>query len=159
MIRPASPNDRHAIWTILEPMLRAGDTYSLPSQMPESEALAYWQAPGHSVFVVEDQSRVVGTYFLRTNQQGGGSHVANCGYVSHPDHRGRGIAREMCTHSLEAARARGFLAMQFNFVVSTNEGAIRLWQHMGFDIVGRLPKAFKHPRLGYVDALVMYRQL
>lgn len=140
-------------------MLRAGETYTLPAEMSEEDALAYWQAPAHSVFVAEHEGQIVGTYFLRANQQGGGGHVANCGYVSHLAHRGRGIAREMWPHSLGQARARGFLAMQFNFVVSTNEGAVRLWQRMGFDIVGRLPDAFRHPRLGFVDALVMFQHL
>jgi ribosomal protein S18 acetylase RimI-like enzyme len=101
----------------------------------------------------------VGTYFLQANQQGGGSHVANCGYITVPWATGRGVARSMCAHSLERARERGFTAMQFNFVVSTNERALALWQHFGFEIVGRLPGAFQHPIKGFVDALVMYRSL
>jgi ribosomal protein S18 acetylase RimI-like enzyme len=113
----------------------------------------------HEVFLAEENGQVLGTYFLRANQQGGGSHVANCGYITAPWATGRGVARAMCAHSLEHARARGFRAMQFNFVVSTNQRAVALWQTFGFEIVGRLPRAFHHPALGFVDAFVMYRSL
>jgi len=112
-----------------------------------------------SFLVAEDNAGVVGTYFLQPNQQGGGLHVANCGYVTAPWATGRGVARAMCAHSLDRARERGFKAMQFNFVVSANERAIALWQSFGFEIVGRLPGAFHHPAAGFVDALVMYRSL
>lgn len=140
-------------------MIRAGETYSLPRDMTRTVALAYWSAPGHTVFVAEEDGAVLGTYFLKPNQQGGGAHVANCGYVTALEAVGRGIARAMCTHSLDLAHARGFRAMQFNFVVSSNERAIATWQRFGFEIVGRLPEAFDHPRLGLVDALVMHRML
>ena len=158
-IRDAEASDDDAIWRVLEPMIRAGETYPLPHAMTKSEALGYWRAPVHEVFVAEDGGAIVGTYYLRANYQGGGAHVANCGYVVAPASSGRGIARTMCAHSLERARARGFLAMQFNFVVSTNERAVRLWQSCGFEIVGRLPGAFKHPTRGMVDAFVMYLKL
>jgi ribosomal protein S18 acetylase RimI-like enzyme len=158
-IRPASGGDETAIWTILEPMIRAGETYALPRDMTRVAALAYWSAPGHAVFVAAEGDQRLGTYFLQANQQGGGAHVANCGYVTAADAAGRGVARAMCAHSLDQARTRGFRAMQFNFVVSTNARAVALWQRMGFDIVGRLPGAFEHPGQGPVDALVMYRAL
>jgi GNAT superfamily N-acetyltransferase len=158
-IRPSNSNDSDAIWTILEPMIRAGETYTLPSNMSRQEALAFWHAPGHEVFVAEDEEQILGTYFLQVNQRGGGSHVANCGYVTGSQATGRGVARAMCEHSLEHARSRGFTAMQFNFVVSTNERAVWLWQHLGFAIVGCLPGAFRHPTKGFVDAFVMYRTL
>jgi ribosomal protein S18 acetylase RimI-like enzyme len=158
-IRPALPTDAAAIWNILEPMIRAGETYPLPRDFSRDEALAYWFAPGHQVFVADVDDQIVGTYYLRANQKGGGSHVANCGYVTARGAEGRGVGRAMCEHSLERARAYGFLAMQFNFVVSTNTPAVRLWQKCGFEIVGRLTKAFEHPSLGYVDALVMLRPL
>jgi L-amino acid N-acyltransferase YncA len=159
VIRSATHQDDEAIWQILEPVVRAGETYTLPREMTRSEALAYWCSPGHEVFVAEASGAVVGCYYLRANQQGGGAHVANCGYMTAQDATGRGIARAMCLHSLDVARQRGFRAMQFNFVVSTNERAVRLWTSLGFDTVGRLPGAFLHPALGYVDALVMYRAL
>lgn len=158
-IRNATEKDKNAIWKILEPVIRAGETYTLPRDMQREDALAYWHTRGHEVFVAEENGEIIGTYYLRANQKGGGAHVANCGYVTAPWATGRGIARAMCQHSLEHAKSRGFRAMQFNFVVSTNERAVRLWQSLQFEIVGRLPGAFLHPTLGAVDALVMYRQL
>ncbi len=158
-IRRAQSGDLDAIWSILEPIIRAGDTYTLPRDLSREGALTYWCSEDHEVFVAEDDGRVLGTYFLRANQRGGGSHVANCGYMTAPTATGRGVAGAMCAHSLERARERNFRAMQFNFVVSVNDRAVRLWQKHGFDIVGQLPKAFLHPELGYTDAYVMYREL
>jgi ribosomal protein S18 acetylase RimI-like enzyme len=127
--------------------------------MNRADALAYWTAADRETFVAEDDGRIVGTYYLRPNQAGGGAHVANCGYVTAAEATGRGIARRMCEHSMQRAAARGFRAMQFNFVVGTNERAIGLWESLGFRTVGRLPEAFLHPREGYTDALVMFRPL
>ena len=158
-VRAARPDDADAIWTILEPMIRAGDTYTLPREMSREAALAFWFASGHEVFVAEEDGGLVGTYFLRANQAGGGSHVANCGYVTAAHAAGKGVARAMCAHSLEHAKSRGFRAMQFNFVVSSNERAVRLWKSFGFEIIGRLPEAFRHPSGNYADAYVMYRLL
>lgn len=158
-VRPATDRDHDAIWKILEPVIRAGETYALPREMSREAALAYWLADDREVFVAEQSGEVVGTYCIRANQPGGGSHVANCGYVTAPWASGRGVARAMCRHSLALAKSRGFRAMQFNFVVSTNERAVRLWQSLGFGVAGRLPRAFQHPSQGYVDALVMYRDL
>jgi ribosomal protein S18 acetylase RimI-like enzyme len=159
LIRAAGQADNDAIWAITEPIIRAGETYTLPRDMDTESALAYWRAAEHEVFVAEDNRLIVGAYFLRANQQGGGAHVANCGYMTALPWMGRGVARVMCAHSLDRARERGFRAMQFNFVVSTNERAVRLWQSFGFEIVGRLPGAFHHPSMGYVDAYVMHKQL
>ncbi len=159
LIRPAEPRDHDAIWAILEPVLRAGETYALPREMSRPDALAYWAAPAHRAFVAEIEGAVVGTFYLRANQQGGGAHVANCGYMTAAGQQGRGVARAMCARSLDMARHMGFRAMQFNFVVSSNTRAVRLWESLGFDIVGRLPGAFHHPALGYVDALTMFRAL
>jgi ribosomal protein S18 acetylase RimI-like enzyme len=158
-IRPADPADRAAIWSILEPVFRAGETYALPQDISQSEALDYWFVAGHEVFVAAADGTIVGTYFLCPNQKGGGAHVANCGYVTATEATGTGVARRMCEHSLKHAQARGYLAMQFNFVVSSNSRAVRLWQSFGFEVAGRLVDAFRHPRLGLVDALVMYRKL
>jgi len=159
LIRSATRRDDNAIWEIVEPMVRAGDTYTLPREMSREDALTYWLSPRHAAFVAEMDGSIVGTYYLRANQEGGGAHVANCGYVTAQHATGRVVARAMCVHSLEVARQRGFRAMQFNFVVSTNERAVRLWTSLGFATIGRLPEAFLHPALGYVDALVMYRAL
>jgi ribosomal protein S18 acetylase RimI-like enzyme len=158
-VRAALAKDKDAIWAILEPVIRAGETYTLPRNMEREAALAYWFSSGHEVFVAEQDRAVVGTYFLQANQAGGGSHVANCGYITALHASGKGIARAMCAHSLKHAKAHGFRAMQFNFVVSTNERAVRLWKSFGFEIVGCLPEAFLHPVNGYVDAYVMYRTL
>ena len=158
-IHPAADSDRDAIWAILEPMIRAGETYTLPRDISKQQALEYWFAADKETFVWKENGEVLGTYFLKANQQGGGAHVANCGYVTAAAAQGRGIARQMCLHSLERAKERGFRAMQFNFVVSTNTRAVKLWSDLGFEIVGRLPTAFEHPTLGFVDAVVMYRRL
>jgi len=158
-LRPAEPSDAYAIWSILEPTIRAGETYTLPRDMNREQALAYWLASDHAVFVAEEDGEVLGTYYLRANQKGGGAHVGNCGYMTAAKASSRGVATAMCAHSLEYARTHGFRAMQFNFVVSSNLPAIHLWKKFGFATVGRLPHAFLHPHLGYVDALVMYRTL
>src|ERR1700745_2215299 len=122
------PEDADAIWAILEPVIRAGETYAIARDLAREQALAYWFSDGHEVFVADDGGQVVGTYFLHPNQKGGGSHVANCGYITAAAAAGRGIARQMCGHSLEYAKNRGFRAMQFKFVVKSNERAVRLWQ-------------------------------
>jgi len=158
-IRSATLDDADAIWRILEPVLRAGETYTLPRDFDRAETLTYWFAGGNQVFVAEEDGNVLGTDYLRANQRGGGSHVCNCGYMTADHATGRGIARTMCLHSKEQARQSGFRAMQFNFVVSTNERAVKLWQSLGFEVVGRLPLAFQHPTKGFVDAFVMFAPL
>lgn len=158
-VRPAGPDDADAIWRIIGPAIRSGETYALPADWARGDALSYWFSPQHTVLVAERAGAVCGTYYIRANQRGGGDHVANCAFMTAPSAAGRGIGRAMCAHALEFARAAGYLAMQFNFVVSTNERAVALWQNFGFAIVGRLPGAFRHPQFGRVDALVMYREL
>ena len=159
LIRPALPADAEQIAAIIVPTIRDGSTYSLDPTMTEAEALAYWMGPDKETFVAVEDGNVLGTYYMRPNQAGGGKHVCNCGYMTAENAGGRGVARSMCEHSLSHARASGYRAMQFNFVVSTNQRAVRLWQSLGFDIIGRLPEAFEHPQCGYVDALVMYQLL
>lgn len=158
-IRPATETDRDAIWAILGPTVRAGETYTIDPDISREDALAYWLGADRETFVLEEDGAVLGTYYLRANQGGGGRHVCNCGYMTGVSATGRGVARRMLEHSLAYAPSRGFRAMQFNFVVSTNERALRLWQSYGFAIVGRLPGAFRHPSKGYVDAVVMFRDL
>ncbi len=158
-IRPAESGDTETVWAILETIIRSGETYALPRDMFRADAIAYWFASSHEIFVAESDGQVTGTYYLCPNQLGGGSHVCNCGYMTAPTASGKGVATAMCSHSLDHARKGGFRAMQFNFVVSTNGRAVRLWQRFDFDIVGRLPDAFLHPVHGYVDAYVMYRKL
>jgi ribosomal protein S18 acetylase RimI-like enzyme len=156
-IRRATAADRDALWRIIEPTIRAGETWALPRDWSQVEALGYWLAPSHEVFLAERDSDVLGTYFLRPAQLGPGDHVGNAGYMVRPDAFGVGVASAMCRHSIGRAAERGFRAIQFNFVVSTNERAVKLWQRMGFAIIGRSPGAYRHPTLGFVDSLVMHR--
>lgn len=159
LIRRAESSDSVGIAKIIMPTIRQGTTYTLEPDMSEDEALSYWMGSDKQTFVAEDEGSIVGTYYIRPNFGGGGRYVCNCGYMTSATASGKGVARRMCEHSLHHARAMGFRAMQFNFVVSTNERAIRLWESMGFKIVGRLEGAFEHPDMGFVDALVMYQRL
>lgn len=159
-IELAAEEDQEEIWSVIEPVLRAGETYTLPRDISKEAALRYWMADDRRTFVADEGNEgIVGTYYLRSNQTGAGSHVANCGYITRVDAFGRGIAREMCRHSLVCARELGYRAMQFNLVVRSNSRAVRLWQSLGFDIVGVLPGVFDHPSQGYVDGFVMFQSL
>ena len=158
-LRPAEASDWPAIWAILEPVFRAGDTYAVDPDMSEDAARGYWMDLPVETWVASDAGKVLGTYYMKRNQPGGGDHVCNCGYVTAAAAQGRGIARAMCEQSQVRARVRGFEAMQFNFVVATNTGAIALWKRLGFAEVGRLPLAFRHPVVGLVDAFVLYKWL
>ncbi len=158
-IRSATPDDDEAIWAILKPAIAAGETFTADPEGGREGAFAYWRPAGARNFVAEVEGKVLGTSYLRPNQKGGGAHVCNAGYCTAPEARGQGIARALLAHSLEEARRRGFRAMQYNFVVATNTRAIDTWERAGFEIVGRLPGAFRHPKQGFVDALVMYKDL
>lgn len=158
-IRPATSADHQAVWAIIGPVIAAGEAYALPRDWSAEAALAYWFMPAHEVFVAEWEGEVLGTFYLQANQQGGGAHVANAGFATAVRATGRGIARAMGHFALAHAKARGFRAMQFNFVVSSNAAAVHLWTSLGFETLCRLPEAFAHPTLGLVDALVMFRRL
>src|SRR2546423_1907492 len=159
-ICPATQADRDAIWNIFREVVAAGDTYALDPNISREDALAYWFAPGTDTYVTEQPAiGIAGTYILRPNQSGGGSHVANAGFMVSASARGQGIGRAMAEHCLSEARRLGFRAMQFNYVISTNTAAIRLWKDLGFEVVGTLASAFRHPNKGYVDVYVMYRSL
>ena len=158
-VRLAAPTDADAIWAILEPVIRAGETYALDRAMGRDAALAYWLDADKRTFVAHEGNRILGTYYMRANQAGGGAHVCNCGYMTAASATGRGVARAMCADSLSRALAAGFKAMQFNFVIESNVRAVALWHAFGFVEVGRLPRAFDHPTLGLVDALVLHRFL
>ena len=158
-IREARPADFDQIWPIFKGVARAGETYAYPRDTPKSEAERIWMNSPRATFVFEEAESILGTYYIKTNHAGPGDHVCNCGYMVSPAARGRGLATRMCEDSQRRALEMGYLAMQFNFVASTNVGAVRLWERLGFSIVGRLPGAFRHPRAGYVDALVMYKWL
>ncbi len=158
-LRSATRADEDAIWKIFHAVIAAGDTYVFDPQMPREEALAYWFHAGTHPYVAENDGRVVGIYIVKPNQPGLGAHVANAAFMVAPEARGLGVGKCMAEHCLAEARRLGFRAMQFNFVVSTNEVAVRLWQQLGFRIVGTLPGAFRHAKLGFVDAYVMFREL
>lgn len=158
-IRKATEADSDAIWSMLEPVFRTGETYAVERDISRETALVYWCGGGHRAHIAEKDGAPVGTFYLCPNQGGGGAHVANAGFVTAEGAAGRGVARAMLAHALDCARGAGFRAMQFNFVVSTNTRAIDIWLAYDFAVVGRLPKAFNHPTEGYVDALVMYRSL
>ena len=158
-IRSATTKDHDAIWKIFHEIVSAGDTYALDPKMSREEALAYWFRADTRTYVAEKNGRVVGTYILRPNQLGPGSHVANAAFMVASDAQGTGVGRTMAVHCLHEARQSGFRAMQFNYVISTNTPAIRLWQELGFEIVGTLPGAFRHPEKGYVDVYMLFRSL
>jgi ribosomal protein S18 acetylase RimI-like enzyme len=159
IIRAANDADFTGIWAIFQQVIAAGDTYAYAADTTRREARRIWTEAPAEAFVAEEAGGIVGTYTLRPAQPGLGNHIANCGYMTHPAARGRGIGDALCAHSLITARARGYRAMQFNFVVASNEGAIRLWQKHGFRVLGRIPEAFRHRQLGLTDALVMHRPL
>jgi len=158
-VREATPHDWPGIWTIFHDVVRRGDTYAFEPDTDEAEARRLWLDIPRVTYVALEGDEVIATYYLKTNQAGAGAHVCNAGYMVREDQRGRGLGRALCLHSLSVARDFGYRAMQYNFVASTNQGAIKLWREMGFEVVGTLPEAFDHPQNGYVDALVMYRLL
>ncbi|MEP7044845.1 MAG: GNAT family N-acetyltransferase [Dokdonella sp.] len=158
-IRPAEADDADAIWSIFHAVVAAGDSYVFAPDTPRDEALAYWFGTGIASFVAVDGERVLGLYRLVANQRDLGSHVGNASFMVDPAAHGRGVGRALGMHCLDEARRRGYRALQFNFVVSTNTAAVALWKKLGFAIVGTLPQAFLHATLGYVDAYVMYRML
>lgn len=159
IIRSATESDRDAIWNIFHEVVAAGDTYAFDPQMSRKDALAYWFRADTHTYVADADGKTIGTYILKPNQSGPGSHVANAAFMVPSSARGQGVGRSMAEHSLEEAGRLGFSAMQFNFVVSTNESAIHLWERLGFKTVGTLPGAFRHPEKGYVDVYVMFRSL
>lgn len=167
MIRPATDADHEAIWKIFHEVVAPGDTYAIDPNISQDDALAYWFQSSRQTYVAEDdclkqsssREHILGTYVLNPNHVGGGSHIANAAFMVSAAARGKGIGRAMAAHCLAEARRLGFRAMQFNFVVSTNESAIHLWKKLGFEIVGTLPGAFRHPQKGFVDTYVMFRSL
>lgn len=159
-IRKFEERDWPAVWPMLRTTFEAGETYVFTADSSESDIHRAWvEMPAVTNVAIAADGRILGTYYLKANQPGRGAHVCNCGYVVDPDAQGNGIAAMMCEHSQRLAVEMGFKAMQFNLVVASNERAVRLWQHLGFSIVGKLPGAYDHSRLGYVDAFVMYKTL
>ncbi len=158
-IREAVAEDFDQIWAIFHEVVSAGDTYAYPPETDYDQAFKIWMSQPRKTFIAREDGEILGTYYLKTNQGGPGKHVCNCGYMVSSTRRGQGIATAMCEHSQQIALKLRYEAMQFNFVAESNQGAIRLWTRLGFDTIGRLPRAFNHPQLGYIDALVMYKWL
>lgn len=156
-VRPATPEDRNALWSMLEPVFCAGDTYAIDPAISREDALDYWTR--HRAYVAEADGQPLGTFYIRPNQQGGGAHVCNCGYVTARGAEGRGVARAMLDFSLAEAKRLGFEAMQYNFVLATNTRAIDTWMRAGFAEIGRIPRAFRLPSDTYTDALILHRFL
>ncbi|MBX8615322.1 GNAT family N-acetyltransferase [Pseudomonas capsici] len=158
-IRPMTRDDFDIFWPTFQAVVVAQETYAYDPALTREQARALWmELPLHTL-VAEEDGQLLGSYCLKANAAGPGSHVSNCGYMVTEAARGRGVARLMCEHSQQLARESGFLAMQFNSVVSTNEAAVALWSKLGFATVGRLPRAYRHRQLGLVDCLVMFKWL
>lgn len=158
-IRDATKEDWKYLWPIFRDIASTGDTYAYETDIGNEQAEQLWLVAPRKTYIVEDNGAIAGTYYLKTNHAGPGSHICNCGYMVSASARGKGLATLMCEHSQRVAVELGYKAMQFNFVACSNEGAVRLWSKLGFETVGRLPKAFNHPKQGYVDALIMYKWL
>lgn len=158
-IRSATDGDFESIWPIFRDVVRTGETYAMLPETNKADAKAYWMAPGHHVFIAHKDDRCVGTYFLQATHPGLASHIANAGFMVDPKAQGGGLGRAMANHALDTAREMGFLGMQFNLVVATNHGAIHLWKTLGFEIIGTIPRAFRHATQGLVGAHIMYRDL
>ena len=158
-ITPATSADEERIWALLQPVFSAGDTYAVDPLIDREAAIAYWMEADKTAFILRIEGQAVGTYYIRPNQPGGGAHICNCGFITAPSARGKGVARRMLEHALIEAKQQGYRAMQFNFVLASNQRALALWQRNGFATIGRIPRAFLHPKQGYVDALILHRSL
>jgi len=158
-IRKAISSDKPPVWRIIEAVIARGDTYVFDPGTPEDEMIAYWFSPEKHIYVADEDGEILGTYWLKANRPGLGSHVGNGAYMVSPNAKGKGIGRMMAEHSIGEARRLGFTAMQFNFVVKSNDVAVKLWQSVGFEIIGEIPEAFNHKQNGLTNAYIMYRKL
>lgn len=158
-IRVAEDSDFDSVWPIFHDIVAAGDTYAYERETTREDAFRLWMRAPRQTYVADVDGEVLGTYYIKTNHAGPGAHVCNCGYMVARSARGHGLATAMCEHSQQAAVELGYEAMQFNFVAASNVGAVRLWQKLGFDVIGRIPSGFRHPSAGLVDALIMYKWL
>ncbi|BDD09154.1 N-acetyltransferase [Fulvitalea axinellae] len=159
MIRKATIKDIDQVWKIFHAVIQTEDTHVFYADTPKSDLEKHWFASYMHTYVYEENDQILGTYYVKPNQIDLGSHIANAGYIVSPDAQGKGIGKKLCKHSLQVAKELGFIAMQFNIVVSVNKPAVGLWRKFGFEIIGTTPKAFKHKSLGLVDAYIMYREL
>lgn len=158
-IRQAHASDHEAIWEIFSKVIQTGDTYVFSPDTPKADLQKHWFAPKMQTFVAEEQGQVLGTYILKPNHIDRGSHIANAAYMVHPQAQGKGIGTQLCEHSLLLAKEGGFIGMQFNLVVSTNQAAVAIWKKFGFQVIGTTPNGFRHQILGLVDTYIMYKSL
>jgi ribosomal protein S18 acetylase RimI-like enzyme len=158
-IRKAVEADKPAVWQIIKAVIAGGDTYTFAPDTPEQEMMAFWFSPEKHNYVALVDGKIVGTFWLKANQPGLGSHVGNAGYMVSPDAKGQGVGKQMAEYSLEEAKRLGFAAMQFNFVVKSNAAAVNLWKRVGFEIIGEIPDAIRHSANGLTNAYIMYRKL
>ncbi len=158
-IRKAEERDKPAVWQIIKVVIAGGDTYVFAPGTPEEEMMAYWFSPEKHNYVAVENEEVLGTYWIKANQPGLGDHVGNGAYMVSPEATGKGIGKMMAEHSIEEARRLGFKSIQFNFVVKSNEIAVKLWKSIGFEIIGEIPDAFRHKQDGLTNAYIMFREL
>jgi ribosomal protein S18 acetylase RimI-like enzyme len=158
-IRKALEEDKEQVWGIIKSVIAGGDTYIFYPDTPKEKMLDYWFAAEKKTYVALAENKIVGTFFLKDNQPDLGAHIANAGYMVAPEASGKRVGRTMAEFSLEEARKLGYQAMQFNFVVKSNEIAVKLWLSLGFAIIGEIPEAFNHAEKGLTNALIMYRKL
>lgn len=151
--------DFEGVWNIFKKVIATGDTYVFDPNTPKNSLYQHWFADYMDTFVAVDGDGICGTYIIKPNQIDQGDHIANCSYMVGPAHQGRGIGKLLCKHSIDYARDKGYLGIQFNLVVSTNDAAVKLWQKFGFKIIGKTPNGFRHRTLGLVDTYIMFRDL
>jgi L-amino acid N-acyltransferase YncA len=158
-LRKATQADHDQVWEIFKAVISTGDTYVFDPNTAKEDLQKHWFADYMDTFVVEEQGKILGTYIIKPNQIDLGNHIANCSYMVSPNAQGKGVGKLLCEHSLAFGKEKGYRAIQFNIVVSTNIAAVKLWQKYGFQIIGTTPEAFRHQSLGLVDAYIMYRRL
>jgi ribosomal protein S18 acetylase RimI-like enzyme len=158
-IRKATQTDHDKIWEIIKKVIATGDTYVFDPNSSKEKMLAYWFGPDKHTYVAILDNQIVGTFVIKDNQPDLGSHIANGAYMTSPLASGQGIGKSMGEFSLHEAKRLGYKAMQFNIVVKSNDRAVRLWQKLGFNIIGEIPEAFNHRKNGLTNAYIMYRKL
>jgi ribosomal protein S18 acetylase RimI-like enzyme len=158
-IRKAVEKDKAQIWKIIKEVISTGDTYVFASDSSKEKMMSYWFSADKKTYVALDENEIVGTFYLKDNQPDLGSHIANAGYMVSPETRGKRVGRQMAEFSLVEAKRLGYQAMQFNFVVKSNETAVKLWINLGFEIIGEIPDAFRHAEKGLTNAFIMYKRL
>ncbi|KAF7786847.1 hypothetical protein PRUB_a3641 [Pseudoalteromonas rubra] len=159
MIRIMTQNDFQHFWPTFKEIIEQQETYAFDPGMSQQQAYALWCENVDKAYVMVEEDEILGSYYLKANAMGPSNHICNCGYMVAPQARGKGVARTLCEHSQSEAIKLGYRAMQFNSVVASNQVAVQLWQRLGYQIIGTIPKAYRHPSLGFVDSHIMYKWL